>query len=136
MNFKDPESMNALIGNLLRYGVILSAAIILVGTVQLLLVNGFREVSQLVIYNPNQLPHGNFDPGLGHMVAGLASFDPQSTIELGVLVLLATPAARVLLSVFLFAEEGDRTYVYITGIVLILLLFSMLVTPFIPGFNH
>lgn len=136
MNFRDPESMNALISGVLRYGVMISAAIIAIGTVLLLLGNGSQEISQLVVYSPNQLPHGNFDPSLGRMLAGLASFDPQSIIELGVLVLLATPAARVLLSVLLFAAEGDRTYAYITAVVLAMLLFSMLVTPYIPGFNH
>lgn len=136
MNLKDPESMNGLISGLLRYGVTLSAIIIAVGTVLLLLGNGGQDISQLVVYNPSQLPHGNFDPTIGHMLAGLATFDPQSIIELGVLVLLATPAARVLLSVLLFAAEGDRTYAYITTVVLVVLLFSMLVTPYIPGFNH
>lgn len=127
--------MNALISGLLRYGVIISATIIGIGTVLMLLGNWGQDISQLVVYNPNQLPHGNFDPSLGHMVAGLASLNPQSIIELGVLVLLATPAARVLLSVLLFSAEGDRTYAYITAVVLCLLLFSMLVTPYIPGFN-
>ena len=135
MNLKDPDSMNELISGLLRYGVILSAIIIGVGTILMLLGNGGQNISQLVVYNAGQLPHGNFDPSLGHMVAGLATLDPQSIVELGVLVLLATPAARVLLSVLLFAAEGDRTYVYITAVVLCLLLFSMLVTPYIPGFN-
>jgi uncharacterized membrane protein len=128
--------MNGLISALLRYGVFLSAVIIAAGTVLLLLGNGGQDVSRLVVYNANQLPHGNFDPTLGHMLAGLATFDPQSIIELGVLVLLATPAARVLLSVLLFAAEGDRTYTYITAFVLVVLLFSMLVTPYIPGFNR
>jgi uncharacterized membrane protein len=136
LNLKDPDSMNSLISGLLRYGVILSAAIIAVGTVLLMLGSGSQEVSQLVVYNPNQLPHGNFDPSLGHMVAGLGALDPLSIIELGVLVLLATPAARVLLSVLLFSAEGDRTYAYITGVVFALLIFSMLVTPYIPGLNH
>lgn len=128
--------MNALISGLLRYGVILSAAIIAFGTVLLLMGSGSQELSQLVVYSPNQFPHGSFDPSLGRMVAGLVTLDPQSIIELGVLVLLATPAARVLLSVLLFSAEGDRMYAYVTGVVLLLLLFSMLVTPYIPGFNH
>jgi len=136
LNLKDPESMNKLVGALLRYGVVLSATIIVIGTSLLLLESGSQEVSQFVMYNPNQLPHGNFDPTLGHMIAGLNVLDPQSIIELGVLVLLATPAARVLLSALLFCAEGDRTYAYITAVVLALLLFSMLVTPYIPGFNH
>jgi len=135
LNLKDPDSMNGLISSLLRYGVVTAAIIIGVGTVLMLLGNGGQNISQLVVYNPNQVPHGNFDPTIGHMLAGLAAFDPQSIVELGVIVLLATPAARVLLSVLLFAAEGDRTYAYITAVVFALLLFSMLVTPYIPGFN-
>ena len=136
MNLKDPDSMNGLISGLLRYGMILSAVVIAVDTVLLLLGKGSLEVSGLVTYDPNHLPHGNFDPDFGRLLTGLAALEPQSIIELGVIVLLATPAARVLLSVFLFAAEGDRIYVYITSVVLVLLLFSMLVTPYIPGFNR
>jgi uncharacterized membrane protein len=136
LNLKDPGSMSAVISGVLRYGVIISAVIITIGAVLLLLRNGALEVSGLVTYSPNHIPHSNFDPSLGHLLAGLAKADPQSIIELGVLVLLATPAARVLLSVLLFAAEGDRTYAYITAVVLCVLLFSMLATPFIPGFNH
>lgn len=136
LNLKDPGSMSAVISGVLRYGVIVSAVIIAIGAVLLLLRNGALEVSGLVTYSPNHTPHSNFDPSLGHLLAGLATADPQSIIELGVLVLLATPAVRVLLSVLLFAAEGDRTYAYITAVVLCVLLFSMLATPFIPGFNH
>jgi uncharacterized membrane protein len=136
LNLKDPDSMNALISGLLRYGVSLSAIIIMTGTILLLVRSGSQDISRLVVYNPNQIPHDNFDPSLGHMVAGLAALDPQSIIELGVLVLLATPVARVFLSVLLFSAEGDRTYACITAAVLALLLFSMLVTPYIPGFNR
>ena len=64
----------------------------------------------------------------------LPRMEPYAIIELGVLTLLATPVVRVLTSVFLFAAEGDRLYMYITAAVLLLLLFSMLATPFIPGF--
>jgi uncharacterized membrane protein len=136
MNLRDPESMNGIISGLLRFGVLLAGIIIVVGVGLLLLGEGSQQVSTLVAYNPNSVPHGNFDPSLGRLPAGLVALDSQSIIELGVLVLLATPAARVLLSVFLFAAEGDRTYACITAVVFGLLLFSMLVTPFIPGFNH
>ncbi|MDG6975316.1 MAG: DUF1634 domain-containing protein [Nitrososphaerota archaeon] len=53
----------------------------------------------------------------------------------GVVVLIATPVTRVLFAVLLFAAERDMTYVKITVVVLFLLLFSMLATPFIPLFN-
>jgi uncharacterized membrane protein len=47
---------------------------------------------------------------------------------LGILILIATPVARVAFSVFAFAEERDRMYVIVTLIVLALLLFSLSAT--------
>ncbi len=136
MNLRDSDSMNAVISSVLRYGVIISAAIITIGTVLLAFRSGSLEISGLVTYNPGQVPHDNFEVSLPGLLTGLASLDPLSIIDVGVLVLVSTPATRVLFSVILFAAEGDRTYVYITATVLLLLLFSMLATPFIPGFNR
>jgi len=135
MNLKDPESMNVVIGRALRYGVILSGAIILLGTIGLLATNGLSDASGMLTYNANVVPHDSLDVSLGGLVQGLVTFSAFSWIELGVIVLIATPVSRVLISVFLFAAERDRLYVLITSIVLTLLLFSILVTPFIPGFH-
>ncbi len=134
MNLKDPESMNLVIGKVLRYGVILSAAIIVLGTIGMAATNGFSQAESMLAYYPN-VPHDNIDISLSSFLSGLASFTPFSWIELGVIVLILTPVSRVLISVFLFAAEKDRLYVLITAIVLALLLFSMLVTPSIPGFH-
>jgi uncharacterized membrane protein len=135
MNWRDPETMNAVIGKVLRYGVILSGAIILLGTIGLMATNGLSDASGMLTYNPNMVPHDNLDVSLGGLVQGLVAFSAFSWIELGVIVLIATPVSRVVISVFLFAAERDRLYVLITAVVLTLLLFSMLVTPFIPGFH-
>jgi uncharacterized membrane protein len=135
MNLRDPESMNVVIGKVLRYGVILSGAIILLGAIGLVATNGLSDTSGMLFYNPNAVPHDNLDLSLSGLVQGLVTFSAFSWIELGVIVLIATPVSRVMISVFLFAAERDRLYVLITAIVLALLLFSMLVTPFIPGFH-
>ena len=135
MDLHDPDSMNEVLGNVLRYGVILSAAVILVGTVALAASSGGADISGALFYEPATVPHGNYSISLSGLVAGLLALEPYAVIELGVLMLLATPVSRVLISVLLFAAEKDRQYVYITLGVLSLLLFSMLVTPFIPGFN-
>ena len=135
MNLKDPETMNEVVGNVLRFGVVAAAVVILIGTVLLVANSGFSGISNALTYNPNHIPHGTFDVSLIGLVKGLVGFQPYSVIELGVIVLIATPVSRVLISVLLFAAEGDRLYVYITIVVLALLLFSMLVTPFIPVFN-
>jgi uncharacterized membrane protein len=49
-------------------------------------------------------------------------------IQLGILVLIATPVARVLFSMLGFGLEKDWMYVGVTAIVLVLLLYSL--------FNH
>ncbi len=135
MNLKDPESMNAVIGSVLRYGVVISAVAVLFGTFLLASSVGTSDSGGILTYNPNRVPHGNFDVSLQGLFGGLAEFNAYSWIELGVILLIATPVSRVLISVFLFAAEKDRLYVAITAIVLTLLLFSMLVTPFIPLFH-
>jgi uncharacterized membrane protein len=45
--------------------------------------------------------------------------------SLGILLLIATPVARVIFTVFAFAHERDWTYVVVTLIVLALLLYSL-----------
>jgi uncharacterized membrane protein len=135
LNLKDPESMNAVVGKVLRYGVLISAAVIIIGMLELIATNGTSDVSGSVIYYPNAIPHGNFDISLSGLASGLIGLQPYSLIELGAIILIATPVSRVLISVFLFAAEGDRVYVAVTAVVLSLLLFSMLVAPFIPIFH-
>lgn len=136
MNLKDPESMNIVIGRVLRYGVVLSASVILLGVLGLAAASGGFDSSIFLTYNPGTIPHGTwYQVSLSGLAGGLVALTPYAWIELGVILLIATPVTRVLISVFLFAAERDRLYVLITAVVLVLLLFSMLVTPFIPGFH-
>lgn len=129
------DSMNRIISDVLRVGVSLAAVVITAGTLLLVASTGSTDGGVLLAYSPGQVPHGSFDPSPAGVVRGVVALDPYSVIELGVLLLLATPVARVIFSVYLFAVEGDRAFLYITTTVLLLLLFSMLATPFIPGFN-
>ena len=50
----------------------------------------------------------------------------RGIIQLGLLLLIATPVARVGLSIFGFAEEHDSMYVVFTVIVFSILLYSLL----------
>ncbi len=52
----------------------------------------------------------------------------RGIIQLGLLLLIATPVARVAFAVWGFAEEHDRMYVVFTLIVLVILLYSLLGT--------
>jgi uncharacterized membrane protein len=50
----------------------------------------------------------------------------RGIIQLGLLLLIATPVARVAFSIFGFAQERDRMYVVFTVIVFAILLWSLL----------
>jgi uncharacterized membrane protein len=52
--------------------------------------------------------------------------DAQSIIQLGLLLLIATPIARVILAAVGFLLERDRLYFWVSLIVLAVLLYSLL----------
>jgi uncharacterized membrane protein len=58
-------------------------------------------------------------------VANALRFQPEAVIQLGLLLLIATPIARVALSLLAFVKQHDRTYIVVTAIVLGLLLYSL-----------
>ena len=57
--------------------------------------------------------------------ASAARLEPTGLMALGVLVLIATPVARVAFSLIAFILERDRVYIVITSIVLALLASGM-----------
>jgi uncharacterized membrane protein len=60
------------------------------------------------------------------LLSGLVHGDPVAILELGILLLVATPICRVIFAVAGFAIERDRLYVAISLTVLAVLLFGML----------
>jgi uncharacterized membrane protein len=71
--------------------------------------------------------HGEPDPLKSpHAILAYAiQLRGRGLIQLGLLLLIATPVARVTFSVFGFARERDRMYVGFTLVVLIVLLYSL-----------
>jgi len=59
------------------------------------------------------------------VIDGVVHGDSISVIQLGVLLLIATPIARVLFSVIGFARERDWMYVAFSTLVLALLLYGL-----------
>jgi uncharacterized membrane protein YfcA len=102
------------IGNVLRFGVLASLAVLLIGIVY------FYSLRLLGV-----LHHPVFPDTLSGVINGLMHGDSVSIIMLGLVILLATPVLRVAVSIIAFAIEEDRTYVIITSVVLAILLFSI-----------
>ena len=110
-----------IIGNLLRAGVMLAAAVVLVGGVLYLVQHGTERADYRTFYGvPENLRNA---PGI---VREALAFHSQGIIQLGLLLLVLTPISRVAFSAVGFLEERDKMYVVITLIVLAVLLFSLL----------
>jgi uncharacterized membrane protein len=116
----DDQRIEVIIGTLLRTGVILSAAVVLFGGILYLKHHG-HEVPNYVAFHgePEDLksPREIFHDALG--------MNARAIIQLGLLLLIATPVARVIFSAVAFAIERDSMYVVITLIVLAVLLYSL-----------
>lgn len=115
------------IGNILRYGVLLSCTITLFGGIVYLL----QHHGQTADYTP--VPSGQPFPGVqsylrefGTIMPSVLQMDGAAIIQLGILVLIATPIIRVAFSVFSFLIEKDYLYVGITLIVLAIILANMI----------
>jgi uncharacterized membrane protein len=116
----------AAIGLVLRYGVIASFLVVALGSV-LLFLEG--QTGYYPMGSAEQLfdAQNRFLIGPVPLVQGVASAKPYAVIDLGLGVLLATPVARVVISIFLFTAEKRYAFVAITATVLAILLLSMFV---------
>jgi len=109
-----------ILGNMLRAGVGLSAAIVFCGAVIYLSRHGHAPASYRVFEGEPSDLHS-----LHGIVRDAMTLNGRGIIQLGLLFLIATPVARVVFSIFGFAEERDGLYVFFTLIVLAILLFSL-----------
>jgi uncharacterized membrane protein len=119
LSFTD-EKFESIVGNLLRLGVMLAAGAVFVGGSLYLLRHGAGTPAYYVFRGePVELRTilGIFE--------GALAFRGRAIIQLGLLILIATPVARVAFSIYGFFRQRDLTYVAITAIVFVLLLFSL-----------
>jgi len=117
-----PKRFETLIGQLLRIGVSLSAAVVFAGGVRYLVEYRGTTAERLRVFTgePDTLRHIS---SIFHFALGLHS---RGLIQLGLLILIATPVARVAFSVLGFAGERDWLYVNVTLAVLAILLYGLI----------
>ena len=114
------QRVEDIIGNLLRVGVIFAAVVVFTGGVVYLARHG-RDLADYSSFRgePSDLRH----------ISGIArdafALQGRGIIQLGLLLLIATPVARVAFSISGFALDGDRMYASFTLIVLMILLYSL-----------
>ena len=108
------NQLEQIVGNLLRAGVTLAAAVVLAGGVWYLAAHGSGR------------PDYHYFHGVHKSMPWTQGLPPAlATIQIGLLLLVATPVARVVFSLWAFALEHDRVYVWVTVLVLAILTYSL-----------
>jgi uncharacterized membrane protein len=116
----DDKSVEIFLGKMLRWGVLLAALVVFVGGVWFVVES--RDLAQNYKTFRGEPAELRSVPDIVHQVIELR---PLGVIQFGLLLLIATPVARVLFSVLGFGLERDWMYVVITLSVLALLIYTL-----------
>jgi uncharacterized membrane protein len=115
----DDRSMETIMGRLLQVGVLLASFVMLVGGLLYLRAHHDGSPDYRVFKSePQALRH------IGGVMSGITTGDPAAIIQLAVLLLIATPVARVVFALIAFGIERDRLYTGVSALVLAVLLFG------------
>jgi len=114
------HEVEQIIGRLLQVGVLIAGVVTLVGGVLLLLSQGSTTPS----FSTFRGQPGNLT-SLSLILKGAREGHGDSIVQLGIVLLIATPIARVAFTLVAFALQRDRTYVLITLLVLLLLMYGL-----------
>ena len=119
-NYFVDKDVQQLLGTLLRIGVLVSSGVILLGGIVFFSTQTNETVS-FANFNPEQTKFSS----ISAIFEGLKTFDGLAIIQFGVLLLIFTPIARVVFSIFSFLIEKDYMYVAIGIIVLCVIITSL-----------
>lgn len=117
----DDKRLETIIGQLLRVGVLSAAALVTVGGIAYLYGNHSQKVDyKTFVANEPAMRT------LAGVIRSAAHLQPLGLIQFGLLLLIATPVARVVMAVIGFALEKDRLYTVVSLIVFVILIFSLM----------
>ena len=115
------DAVERFLGRLLQAGVLLAMVLVAAGGVRYLAREGLTVPSYgQFVGEPEELSH------VGGIVRAALAGRARGLIQLGLLVLIATPVLRVACSLVAFLLQRDRTYTLLTAFVLLLLIASLL----------
>jgi uncharacterized membrane protein len=120
---RDPrdERVELIIGRLLRLGVLFAALVVAVGGGLLLAQYGHLPANFRVFAEADTSLRS-----VGAILQSAAHGDSRAIVQLGLVLLIVTPVARVALTLGAFILQRDRLYILTTSIVLALLLYGLI----------
>lgn len=117
------DQVELLLSTLLRTGVLLAGSVILLGAIVYLSQHG-SDQADFRTFHPQALRLRQ----ISGVLRDAWTLDGAAIIQLGMLLLIATPILRVASSAYAFARQRDRKYVVITMAVLGILSYGLLVS--------
>jgi uncharacterized membrane protein len=117
----DDRRMEVIMGRLLQVGVLLASFVMIAGGLLYMHAHSGETPNYRVFASePQKLRH------FSGVFEGIKTGDPAALIQLAVLLLIATPVARVVFALIAFLIERDKLFVLISSIVLAVLLYGFL----------
>jgi uncharacterized membrane protein len=118
--FKDTD-IQSLIGQVLRAGMIISISIVFIGGVFYIYRHGHTIANYRIFTGvPDFVQH------TGTLINGVINLKGQAIIQIGIILLIATPILRVIFSAIGFMLEKDYMYVGISLLVLLIIFISLM----------
>lgn len=114
------HEVEQLVGRLLQIGVLIATVVVLTGGAMLIATHGGGVADFRVFRGESSTLRS-----VSAAVRGAFTLDPRGVVQLGLVLLIATPVARVALTLVAFLLQRDRLYVVLTAVVLVLLLFGL-----------
>ena len=114
------RKVEQLVGRLLQVGVLIATVVVLIGGAMLVATHGGNVADFHVFRGESSTLRS-----VSAAIRGAFTLDPRGLVQLGLVLLIATPVARVALTLVAFLIQRDRLYVVLTAVVLILLLVGL-----------
>ena len=114
------QDLDVSVAAMLRFGVTLSAAVVLIGGLMYLR----HPWSAIPMYSQFEAAGPSLRT-LSGIFQSAAQPNAKSVIQAGLVLLIATPVARVVFCIIGFARQRRRLYVLVSTLVLIILTYSL-----------
>jgi len=114
------QDLDVSVAAMLRFGVTLSAVVVLIGGLMYL-----RHSSSAIPMYSQFNTAGPSLRTLSGIFQSATHLDAKSVIQAGLVLLIATPVARVAFCIIGFARQRRRLYVMVSTLVLIILTYSL-----------
>jgi len=115
------EQVELVIGRLLQWGVLAAAIVVVTGGLLLLAQYGHLPANFQQFKGEDSALRS-----VGGIIRAALSGDSRAIVQLGLVLLIATPVARVALTLGAFLIQRDRLYILTTSLVLSLLLYGLI----------